>query len=110
MAITAERKESRNMKSLRTYARGKSCYLRLPGCSHDPEKTSLAHIRIGGIAGTGIKPPDICALPLDDYCHAIVDGRVKTGLRKVDIHADLLRAHNQWLADLWADEVIAVIL
>lgn len=98
------------MKDLRNYARGKSCYLRLPGCSHDPEQTVLAHLRIGGIAGTGIKPPDICALPLDDHCHAIVDGRKKSGMKKADIQADLLRAQNQWLADLWRDEVIVVVL
>lgn len=97
-------------KSLRTYARGKSCYLRLSGCSHDPEQTSLAHLRIGNIAGTGIKPPDICGLPLDDYCHGVVDGRIKTTLSKEHIRAELLRALCQWLADLWADEIIVVIL
>lgn len=98
------------MKSLRTYARGKKCYLRIPGCTHDPEKTSLAHLRVGGIAGTGIKPPDVCALPLDDYCHGVVDGRIQTDLTQVEIRAELLRAQNQWLADLWADEVIVVVL
>lgn len=97
-------------KDLRNYARGKSCYLRLPGCSFNTEETVLAHIRIGGTGGTGIKPPDICAVPLCNNCHAKVDGRERTALRKVDIQADLLRAQNQWLRDLWDDEVITVVL
>src|SRR5262245_60912265 len=98
------------MTSLRTYARGKRCYLRLPGCSHDPEQTVLAHLRIGGIAGTGIKPPDICALPLDDYCHGIVDGRIKTELTQCEIRAELLRAYLQWLNDLHKDEILVIVL
>lgn len=98
------------MKTLRDFARGKPCYLRLPGCSHDPERTVLAHLRIGGVAGTGLKPPDICALPLDDYCHNVVDGRVKTELTQTEIRAELLRAQNQWLSDLWVHEYIIPVI
>lgn len=82
-------------------ARGQSCYLRIPGCSHDPEKTVLCHIRRGGIGGTAIKPPSICALPLDDYCHSVVDGRIDIGMSRDEIDANLLRGLVQWLA--WLD-------
>ena len=87
--------------NLRKYAEGKSCYLRLVGCSHDPAKTVLAHIRRGGIAGRGQKPPDICALPLDQHCHDIVDGRVKSEYTREQIDAELLRALVQWQSYLW---------
>lgn len=97
-------------KSLRTFARGQSCYLRLPGCTHDPAKTVLAHIRRGGIAGTGAKPADICAVPLDDYCHSVVDGRIKTNLTREQIDSELLRAQNQWLAYLWKNEIVIAVI
>lgn len=97
------------MKSLRELAEGQPCYLRLPGCSHDPEQTVLAHIRRGSVGGMGRKPPDVCAVPLDSYCHDVVDGRIKTGLARTEIDAELLRAQNQWLAWLFENEYLIVV-
>lgn len=97
-------------RSLRDLARNQPCYLRLPGCSHDPAKTVLAHLRIGGIAGVGIKSPDICGLPLDDFCHSVVDGRIKTDLTRDQINSELLRAQNQWLSYLWSREIVIAVL
>lgn len=94
--------------NLRAYAQGHSCYLRLPGCSHDPARTVLAHLRRGGVAGGGQKPPDIIGLPLDSYCHDVVDGRVKTNLSRVEIDAELLRAYVQWLAYLWVNGIVRI--
>lgn len=95
---------------LRSFARGKPCYLRLPGCSHNPEQTVLAHVRRGGIAGGGMKTPDVCALPLDDFCHAVVDGRIKTAYTREHIDSELLRAQNQWLAYLWSNEILIAVI
>lgn len=90
------------MSKLRAMARGQSCYCRIPGCSHDPEKTSLAHVRRGNVAGVGQKPSDFCALPLDDFCHSVVDGRIDIGMTRDEIDANLLRGLVQWLA--WLDK------
>lgn len=96
--------------NLRDYAQGQCCYLRLSGCSHDPARTVLAHIRRGNIAGGGQKPPDICAVPLDDNCHDIVDGRKFQGqYTRERIDAELLRAHNQWLAYLWINGKVKIV-
>lgn len=94
--------------NLRDFAAGKSCFLRLPGCSHDPAQTVLAHIRRGGIAGRGQKPADICAVPLDDFCHSVVDGRIKSEYTREQIDAELLRALVQWQSYLWQQGYIFV--
>lgn len=94
--------------NLRDYVQGHSCYARFQGCSHDPARTVLAHIRRGNVAGGGQKPPDIIALPLDDYCHDVVDGRRKTTLTREQIDAELLRAYVQWIAYLWRNGIVRV--
>lgn len=94
--------------NLRYYVQGRHCYLRLPGCTHDPATTVLAHLRRGNVAGGGQKPPDICALPLDSYCHDVVDGRIKTSMTRQEIDAELLRAYVQWLADLWTNGIVRI--
>jgi hypothetical protein len=40
-------------------AQGKPCMVRIPGiCNGNPETTVLAHYRLSGYCGTGIKPDD----------------------------------------------------
>lgn len=95
---------------LRTFARGKPCFLRLEGCTHDPSTTVLAHLRIGGIAGIAMKSPDLCALPLDSYCHDVVDGRVKTNLSQAELRAEILRGLLQWQSYLWSHEYVIAVL
>lgn len=87
-------------------ARGQPCYLRLPGCSHDPEQTVLAHIRRGNTAGVGRKPIDLCGIPMDDHCHAIYDGRVKSEYSRAELDADALRGLCQWLTHLAAEGLV----
>lgn len=63
-------------KSLRTLARGKPCMVRIPGvCNGNPETTVLAHIRRGGVAGMGQKPPDVCGVWACSACHDAMDRR-----------------------------------
>jgi len=100
-------------KSLRTLAQGKPCYGRFTGvCNGDPATTVLAHIRRGGIAGVGMKPDDLCALPLCSACHDLADGRARRGAEftRAGIDADLLRGLVQWLTWLRNNEVITVVL
>jgi hypothetical protein len=66
------------MPNLRKAARGRDCTVRIPGvCNHNPETTVLAHIRRGGVAGMGQKPPDVCAVLACSDCHDAIDGRVR---------------------------------
>ena len=66
--------------NLRQLARGKPCMVRVPGhCNHHWDTTILAHYRLSGYCGTGLKPDDwsmgswCCS-----SCHDVIDGRVKT--------------------------------
>lgn len=50
------------MADLRKAARGRECQVRIPGvCNGNSETSVLAHIRLAGLCGTGIKPPDLIA-------------------------------------------------
>ncbi|WP_372809363.1 DUF1364 domain-containing protein [Litorivivens sp.] len=60
----------------RQAARGKPCMIRLPGCDGGGETTVLAHYRLAGYCGTGIKPDDFSFGAYACYhCHDVCDGR-----------------------------------
>ncbi len=56
-------------KKLRDFARGQDCLLNLGCCNHDPETTVLCHIRLFGVAGMSVKPPDFLAFHACSECH-----------------------------------------
>jgi hypothetical protein len=95
---------------LRELARAKMCHLRLIGCTYDASQSVLAHVRRGGVGGTGLKPPDVCGFPACKSCHDIFDGR-KTdhGYARTEIDAEALRAQNQWLEWLWKNEYLIAV-
>jgi len=65
--------------NLREEARGRTCTVRIPGiCNGNPETSVLAHYRLAGTCGTGIKPDDIQGTIACNSCHDVIDGRVKT--------------------------------
>ncbi|WP_029589801.1 DUF1364 domain-containing protein [Franconibacter helveticus] len=67
------------MADLRKAARGRECQIRIPGvCNGNPETSVLAHLRLPGTCGTGLKPPDILGAIGCNCCHDVVDGRLKT--------------------------------
>ena len=87
--------------SIREAARGRRCYLRLPGvCNGNPDTTVLAHIRANGTAGGGLKPPDTCALPACSACHDVFDRRVPSNFDREFLLAEASRGQRQWLKDL----------
>lgn len=63
------------MAKLRELARNKPCQIRSHVCNHDPETTVLAHVRLIGISGMGLKSPDLLGAWACCACHALVDGQ-----------------------------------
>ncbi len=63
------------MTQARKSAKGRPCLVRLPGCDGGGETTVLAHYRLAGHCGTGLKPPDCLGSFTCDPCHSAVDGR-----------------------------------
>lgn len=69
----------------RKEARGKPCMVRLPGCSGGGDDVVLAHYRLAGTCGTGMKPPDQLGAWACSNCHDRIDGRVNSGLPRVEL-------------------------
>lgn len=63
---------------LRKLARGQPCMVRLPGCDGGGETTILAHYRIAGECGMGMKPPDLLGAWACASCHDHIDRRNTT--------------------------------
>lgn len=63
--------------NLRQLAKGKPCMIRLPGCDGGGPTTVLAHFRLSGYCGVGMKPSDLLAAHACASCHDMVDGRRK---------------------------------
>ena len=60
--------------NLREQARGRDCQIRLPQiCNFDPSTTVLAHYRMSGLSGMGMKSPDLCGAWACSDCHTYVD-------------------------------------
>ena len=67
--------------------------VRSPVCSFDSETTVLAHLRMQGISGMGIKAPDLLGTCCCAACHQLIDsGRYgDTELTRDDRDLYLLR-------------------
>ena len=67
--------------NLRKAARGRGCMIRLPGiCNHNSETTVLAHVRLAGVSGMGIKADDLLGAWACSACHDAIDRRSHTDL------------------------------
>ena len=66
------------MTKLRKEAQGKPCMVRIPGvCNGNPETTVLAHYRLAGYCGTGLKTDDDMAAWACSACHDECDRRTR---------------------------------
>ncbi|ELV1685189.1 DUF1364 domain-containing protein [Escherichia coli] len=66
------------MANLRKEARNRECQVRIYGvCNGNPETTVLAHYRMAGICGTGMKPDDLIATIACSSCHDEIDRRTR---------------------------------
>lgn len=62
--------------TLRKEARDRPCMVRVPGvCTHNPETTVLAHVRLIGVSGLGVKAGDLLGAWACSGCHAEIDGQ-----------------------------------
>ena len=73
------------MTDLRKAARGRPCTVRLPGCDGGGETTVLAHYRLPGYCGTGIKPDDTLGAWACWSCHESADFRGQTKLSRLEV-------------------------
>ena len=73
--------------SLRKEAKGRGCMVRIFGiCNHNSETVVLAHIRIAGVSGMGMKSPDLIGAWACSACHDELDGRTrKSGLSRDEL-------------------------
>jgi hypothetical protein len=66
------------MTNLRKLARGRECQVRLPGiCNFNDETTVLAHYRLAGLCGVGMKPHDLLGAWACSSCHDEIDRRTR---------------------------------
>lgn len=77
--------------NLRKLAYGEPCDVRLPVCNNDPATTVLAHVRIIGVSGMGIKAPDFLGAHACAACHDVYDRRVPTELEREFVELAFLR-------------------
>ena len=55
--------------------------MRLPDiCNHNSETTVLAHIRLSGVSGMGMKADDLLGAWACSACHDAIDRRFRTDL------------------------------
>ena len=73
--------------SLRKEAKGRGCMVRLPGiCNFNSETVVLAHIRVVGVSGMGMKSPDLLGAWACSACHDEIDGRThQSGLSRDEL-------------------------
>lgn len=74
------------MSNLRQSAKGMPCMVRLPGiCNANPETVVLAHYRLAGTCGTGMKPPDLLGAYSCSACHDCIDGRTRCDMSRTEL-------------------------
>lgn len=77
------------MSEITRSAAGQLCTIRVPGICQ-PHSCVLAHYRMAGLAGMGMKPPDMMGAYGCTPCHDEVDGRTH---RSAFSRADLRLMH-----------------
>lgn len=82
--------------SLRNKAKGRPCMVRIPNvCNFNNDTVVLAHIRLQGISGMGMKSPDILGAWACSACHDEIDGRTH---KSPFTRAELRLAHYDGMA------------
>lgn len=91
------------MTNLRKEARGRECQVRIPNiCNWNPETTILAHVRMAGLCGVGMKSNDLFGAWCCSSCHAEID-RVTRNLDPGYVHTLFLEGVIRTQAKLIAE-------
>jgi hypothetical protein len=72
---------------LRKAAKDRGCTVRIPSvCNFNSATTVLAHIRLTGVSGMGMKSPDLLGAWACSACHDEIDGRTrKSGMTRDEL-------------------------
>ena len=92
---------------LRKAAQGRECMVRLPGiCNHNPETTVLAHVRLAGVSGMGIKADDLLGAWCCSACHDAIDRRSNMDLDRDYVRLAHLEGMVRTIAKLRQEDLI----
>ena len=81
--------------------------IRLEGiCDHNPETTVLAHIRLPGVSGMGLKADDLLGAWACSSCHDAVDRRSNTDLDRDYVRLAHLEGMARTIAQLRKEELV----
>jgi hypothetical protein len=95
------------MINYRKLAKGKPCMVRLPDvCNHNPDTVVLAHIRLLGISGMGMKSPDLIGAWACSSCHDAIDRRSHMDLDRDYVRLAHFEGMARTIAELYKLEVL----
>ena len=81
--------------------------IRLEGiCNHNPETTVLAHIRLPGVSGMGLKADDLLGAWACSSCHDACDRRSNTDLDRDYVRLAHLEGMARTIAQLRKEELV----
>ena len=81
-------------------AKGRPCMVRLPGiCSGDAAETVLAHVRLAGITGAGMKAPDVLASWSCARCHEVTEREKRDNRIQRYFLEGVIRTQNALIAE-----------
>ena len=87
--------------NLRAEARGRGCMVRLPGvCNHNSETVVLAHVRLIGVSGMGMKADDLLGAWACSACHDVIDRRARTDMDLKEVRLAHLEGMVRTIAQL----------
>jgi hypothetical protein len=93
--------------NLRKQAKGRDCTVRLPSiCNHNSETVVLAHIRMLGISGMGLKADDLLGAWACSACHDAIDRRAHTDLERDYVRLAHLEGMVRTIAQLRAEDIV----
>ena len=93
--------------NLRAEARGRGCMVRLPGvCNHNSETVVLAHVRLIGVSGMGIKADDLLGAWCCSRCHDVIDRRARTDMDLKEVRLAHLEGMVRTIAQLRKEEKV----
>ena len=93
--------------NLRKEAKGRGCTVRIPGvCNHNSETVVLAHIRMPGLSGMGIKADDLLGAWSCSSCHDAIDRRAHTDLDRDYVRLCHLEGMARTIAQLRREGIV----